>query len=868
MNYRFLLTIVVTSLLAHALLWLAPWPLVQAIAALLIATVLPGVVLVEALLMRDPARPDPLVRGLLALGAGFGCTTVVMLLLSYIPGPLSGWQALVAFDGGVVVGCGWVAVGGRVSSVECQVSSREGRTSGGTDFWPVLIFLLVLTLVGGFLRVGNLGYAEFQGDEVRATLRAAAVLQGYDDVLWLHRKGPVEILVPTAIYALTGELTEAGARLPFAVANVAGLLAIFALGRRLFGAVAGATAALLLALDGYFIAFARIVQYQSIVFLTVVLAVFILHRLTGAAEKTDEQRGTARYLVLAALLVGTGLLAHYEAALVLFPALYLLWRVGRDTGWGALLRGLFPALLVGGGVLALFYVPFVLHPNFGDTFRYLSEGRIGGQFPYNNLADFAQRTTLYSTTYYFALLIGLALLGVSGLYWRGLPPPARRMAIALLLAGTALTLWMPDWGLVGATDWTVAFFGLALLMAIALPRTTPDERTVLLWWGGPLLLALFFTADPRTHVYTAFMGWTLFCGSVVQWWWQWAADSRYRRAVAWAGATAALALTLLFGSYAYWYFVYHDVEILRTWDTNRPAGFPVAYEMPSEEGIFGFPLQNGWKAIGALYDDGTLSGAYLTNAKPHTVNWYTRSVQECARDHRYFFFVDDVNLHERAQRQELRASLQSEYALLGTVQVNGQPRMEVYARDAANAGNDASTPQTWPFAELADHFDRQLAGPDFPIAAPVVEPSVDASVPNRVNVRFGESVRLVGYDLRRDGVQPGDSVELTLYWQSLAPLDADYNVFTQIVDLNSNRMMGQRDGQPGCDGRPTSGWQPGELIVDTYSIPVFPDAAPGTYPLLVGMYGGESGRLPIFNENDEPVGDALTLTEITIEASP
>ena len=97
-----------------------------------------------------------------------------------------------------------------------------------------MVGFLILLLVAGFLRFTNLGYAEFQGDEGRAVLRAAAVMQGYENALFLHRKGPVEILLPTLVYAMTGHLTEATARLPFALANLTGIIAIFVLGWRMF----------------------------------------------------------------------------------------------------------------------------------------------------------------------------------------------------------------------------------------------------------------------------------------------------------------------------------------------------------------------------------------------------------------------------------------------------------------------------------------------------------------------------------------------------------------------------------------------------------------------------------------------------------
>ncbi len=288
--------------------------------------------------------------------------------------------------------------------------------SVGTSIWVGLIILL---LVAGFLRFTNLGYAEFQGDEGRAVLRAAAVMQGYENALFLHRKGPVEILLPTLIYALTGHLTEATARLPFALAGLAGIVAIFVLGWRMFHPVAGWVAALLLAVDGYFIGFARIVQYQSIVILTSVLVVLILYRLVQHPE------GLQRYLVLAGLLLATGLLAHYEAVLVSAPGLYLLWLVWRRHKPRHFGFALASAALVTGVTAGLFYIPYLLNPAFQNTYAYLTDERIGGRFPYNNLADFFLRSTLYNTTYAVLLLIALATLALLRVYWQTFNSPWR-----------------------------------------------------------------------------------------------------------------------------------------------------------------------------------------------------------------------------------------------------------------------------------------------------------------------------------------------------------------------------------------------------------------------------------------------------------
>ncbi|MBP8293708.1 MAG: glycosyltransferase family 39 protein, partial [Caldilineaceae bacterium] len=402
--------ILTLSLAAGAnLLLLAPLPHeLRAILVLLLAGFLPGWLLVEALTGRSASPPDLWERILYSAGAGFTFIVITTLLLSYLPGGPSQWQALLAADALIAALLVWLMV-------------RPAQHNGGaTPAWSfdadrrwLLAGALALLVTASLVRFVNLGYADFQGDEARAALRAAAVLQGSEDVLMLHKKGPTEILIPTALYTLTGHLTESTARLPFALANVIALFAVWYLGWRLFHPLAGWLAAMFLALDGYFIGFARIVQYQSVVFLMTILAVLLLYRLVRRPQAMTA------YLSLAALFMATGILSHYEGALAAIPAAYLwavlLWR--NRSAWRQIMVATVVAAAVGGALLAAFYVPYIVNPRFSATLYYLTDRRIGGSPPYNNLADVFLRTTLYSTTYYVLLAIGLTVAGMLRIYW-------------------------------------------------------------------------------------------------------------------------------------------------------------------------------------------------------------------------------------------------------------------------------------------------------------------------------------------------------------------------------------------------------------------------------------------------------------------
>lgn len=136
--------------------------------------------------------------------------------------------------------------------------------------------------------------------------------------------------------------------------------------------------------------------------------------------------------------------------------------------------------------------------------------------------------------------------------------------------------------------------------------------------------------------------------------------------------------------------------------------------------------------------------------------------------------------------------------------------------------------------------------------------------------RLGDAIQFLGYDLAEDTLSPGDTVDLTLYWQTTAPLEQRYKVFTHIRGeifnaATGNFLWGQRDNEPVENQYPTTSWLPGEIIADPYAIPLPHNAPPGRYLLQIGLYGLVDGaRLPVYDADGIPVGDAITIAELAI----
>jgi len=106
-------------------------------------------------------------------------------------------------------------------------------------------------------------------------------------------------------------------------------------------------------------------------------------------------------------------------------------------------------------------------------------------------------------------------------------------------------------------------------------------------------------------------------------------------------------------------------------------------------------------------------------------------------------------------------------------------------------------------------------------------------LPNPVRISFEDRMALVGWDLERRVVVPGEALNLTLYWECLAPMAESYTVSTQVL-RGDERKVAQSDTWPG--NTDTASCQPGQRILDRRELWIDSDAAPGVHKLLLSVY--------------------------------
>lgn len=132
-------------------------------------------------------------------------------------------------------------------------------------------------------------------------------------------------------------------------------------------------------------------------------------------------------------------------------------------------------------------------------------------------------------------------------------------------------------------------------------------------------------------------------------------------------------------------------------------------------------------------------------------------------------------------------------------------------------------------------------------------PYLPPSTPTPTNAQalFGDALLLRGYALNTETQQ------LTLFWESVAPVGLDYDVFVHILN-EAGEIVAQIDQQPVAGLAPTSIWQVGDVVRDPLPLPAGVGA--GMYRLNVGLYVRETGaRLPVGQ------GDVWSLGEWVVE---
>ncbi len=137
-----------------------------------------------------------------------------------------------------------------------------------------------------------------------------------------------------------------------------------------------------------------------------------------------------------------------------------------------------------------------------------------------------------------------------------------------------------------------------------------------------------------------------------------------------------------------------------------------------------------------------------------------------------------------------------------------------------------------------------------------------------VNYTYDGKMRLLGYRLHTHTVHPAETLPLTLYWEIVEPTDLDYSIFIHLLG-RQRQVVGQIDTYPGGGHWPTPLLSPGDMLADSYEVPISPEAeftqAPTRLLIAAGIYDfhepGRPGK-PATNETGEPVESIIASAKL------
>ncbi len=107
--------------------------------------------------------------------------------------------------------------------------------------------------------------------------------------------------------------------------------------------------------------------------------------------------------------------------------------------------------------------------------------------------------------------------------------------------------------------------------------------------------------------------------------------------------------------------------------------------------------------------------------------------------------------------------------------------------------------------------------------------------------RLESNVALLAHDLPQTVARPGDQIPLTLYWKATGHVPLDLSVFVHFIGPDG-QLWGQSDKVRPVADFPTDRWPLNRYFQDKHIASLRPDAPPGKYQVVVGLWDRLTGE--------------------------
>lgn len=547
------------------------------------------------------------------------------------------------------------------------------------------IAVLILIVYSIFVRAQGLGYSGFQGDEVNPMDFLYEMKNGVLPYLLAQKRGPVQYIINMFNIGIFGYHSEWQVRFPFLLFGIGALFTIYKLTEKIFDDKNPALiAALLMAVNGLFIAFARITQYQSFMYFLIPIGVFVF--INALKEKSSK------LFLYSGLIMSLALLAHYDTLSVVpffvvgfAGVFYREVSLEHSSHWRKLLveyikkTGIFfSAMLI--PALA-YYVPFYLNQSFESTTSgYLENRLLGGGFM-PRTAITTKLLAMYIPEWFIYVMF---VLGIVALL-------SKTSKITLHVVSQHVTLIKSFYVFMIFLVLSASLFSfypikprtsslLVIGASIAISGILTLSRKVdwkfaalATWFLGVYSFYFFIMKDPRTHIYVAFIPLFILAG--------YGFYSLYKKLTGSRRTflLAALIVSIVWLSGVNWVIFVDKSPEYPWWDKDF-LGWPIyrieRVRHKKIEGVFGFNNYRAWDRVRDLYDRGCLTGSFNSNEKDSITYFYVRQHQKQGGEWGLQTDADNLIIVEGPHSWEYFSTDQNDYSgftLLKVLYSNGIP---------------------------------------------------------------------------------------------------------------------------------------------------------------------------------------------------
>lgn len=478
-----------------------------------------------------------------------------------------------------------------------------------------LIFLIFIFLFGAWVRISNVGYSDYQGDEIKAFFNPSSD-GDYLNFLLDQRKGPNQFIVTGLIKDITDNYQNYFlTRLPFAIAGVFSIFIFFGIVKNYFGLNVAIWSSIFFTTNGFLIAFSRIVQYQSFVILFGLLGIYLYQKFLSS-----KRYG---FLYLSGISYAVSILFHYDGVFFALPVLVIgVWNLFHDfkvKSWRNLKHHLI-AVGVAAAILLSFYIPFVL--NISEATKSYWQGRITGDVS-SKVSSSYYLFTVYQPIYSIHIYLLLTFLGF----------------LALLIP-------------------YINNFNIFNKYIKVLPENIDQLKIVsLLIWGIiPLIMLEVFVSVPGTHIYTYIIPGIILIGYGLNYFFE-LLKSNFKPFFSIFSIVLGILLFSFLGIQSHTIFVdnksgeypWEDKKFL-IFTMNKPS--PVFHLS-----MFGFPYNRDWQGVRDFMKD--TNNFYSTNEREPISRYYVKNKKAGDKVGYYIWIEAPQSFTEEVKNKRIKSFIDS-----------------------------------------------------------------------------------------------------------------------------------------------------------------------------------------------------------------